>query len=42
MLILFTVVVMVTFTFISLRKETADLIVAVRKNFDGKKEYRRR
>jgi O-antigen/teichoic acid export membrane protein len=42
MLVLATVVVMASFTVISLRKETADLILAVRKNFDGKKEYRRR
>lgn len=38
MLILFTVVVMASFTAISLRKETADLILAVRKSFEGKKE----
>lgn len=38
MLILSTVVVMAIFTAISLRKETADLIVAVRKRFEGKKE----
>ncbi len=41
-LTLSTVVVMASFTVISLQKETADLILAVRKNFDGKKEYRRR
>jgi hypothetical protein len=33
-----TVVVMASFTAISLRKETADLIVAVRKRFEGEKE----
>ncbi len=37
-LTLSTVVVMASFTVISLRKETADLIVAVRKRFEGKKE----
>ncbi len=38
MLTFSTVVVMVSFTAISLRKETADLILAVRKRFEGKKE----
>jgi O-antigen/teichoic acid export membrane protein len=38
MLTFSTVVVMASFTAISLRKETADLIVAVRKRFEGKKE----
>jgi hypothetical protein len=33
-----TVVVMASFTVISLRKETADLILALRKSFEGKKE----
>jgi len=42
MFILSTVVVIAGFTAISLRKETADLILAVRKSFEGKKEYRRR
>jgi len=42
MLTLSIVVVMASFTAISLRKETADLIVVVRKRFEGKKEYRRR
>ena len=37
-LTLFTVVIMTSFTAISLRKETADLILAVRKSFEGKKE----
>jgi hypothetical protein len=37
-LTLSTVVVMASFTAISLRKETADLIVAVRKRFEGEKE----
>ncbi len=39
MLTFSTVVVMVSFTAISLRKETADLIVAVRKRFEGEKEH---
>jgi uncharacterized membrane protein YgcG len=38
MLTFSTVVVMASFTAISLRKETADLILAVRKRFEGKKE----
>jgi O-antigen/teichoic acid export membrane protein len=42
MLTLSIVVVMASFTAISLPKETADLIVVVRKRFEGKKEYRRR
>ena len=42
MLVLAGVIVMASFTAISLRKETADLIVAVRKRFEGKQEYRRR
>jgi O-antigen/teichoic acid export membrane protein len=40
MLTLSIVVVMVSFTAISLRKETADLIVAVRNKYDSKKEPR--
>jgi O-antigen/teichoic acid export membrane protein len=39
MLILAIIVVMASFTAISLRKETADLILAARKRFEGKKEY---
>jgi O-antigen/teichoic acid export membrane protein len=39
MLTFSTVVVMASFTAISLRKETADLIVAVRKRFEGEKEH---
>jgi len=42
MLILSIVIVVISFTAISLRKETADLIVAARKRFEGEKEYRRR
>jgi FlaA1/EpsC-like NDP-sugar epimerase len=42
MLTLSIVVVMASFTAISLPKEMADLIVVVRKRFEGKKEYRRR
>ena len=42
MLILAGVIVMVSFTAISLRKETAELIIAVRKRFEVKQEYRRR
>ncbi len=40
MLTLSIVVVMVSFTAISLRKETADLIIAVRKKYESKKEPR--
>ena len=40
MLILAAVVVTASFTAISLRKETADLIVAVRKKCESKKEHR--
>ena len=40
MLILAAVVVMTSFTAISLRKETADLIAAVRKKYESKKEHR--
>ena len=39
MLVLATVVVMVTFTFISLRKEAVDLILAVRTRLAGAKEH---
>lgn len=40
MLVLATMVVMVTFTFISLRKEAADLFLAVRTRLAGAKEHR--
>jgi len=40
MLVLATVIVMVTFTFISLRKEAIDLILAVRTRLAGTKEHR--
>jgi len=40
MLILATVIVTASFTAITLRKETADLIVAVRKKYESKKENR--
>ncbi len=40
MLTLSIVIVMASFTAISLRKETADLIVAVRKKYESKKEHR--
>jgi O-antigen/teichoic acid export membrane protein len=40
MLILAAVVVTASFTAISLRKETADLIAAVRKKYESKKEHR--
>ena len=39
MLVLATVVVMVTFTFISMRKEAADLFLAVRTRLAGAKEH---
>jgi O-antigen/teichoic acid export membrane protein len=38
MLILAAVIVMVSFTAISLRKETVELFIAVRKKYEGKKE----
>jgi hypothetical protein len=40
MLIISAAVVMASFTAISLRKETADLIVTVRKKYECKKERR--
>jgi len=40
MLTLSIVIVMASFTVISLRKETADLIAAVRKRYESKKEHR--
>jgi O-antigen/teichoic acid export membrane protein len=40
MLTLSIVIIIVSFTAISLRKETADLIVAVRKKYESKKEHR--
>ena len=42
MLTLSTIIVISSFTAISLRKETADLILAARKRFEGEKQYRRR
>ena len=41
MLVLATVVVMVTFTFISMRKEAVDLFLAVRTRLAGAKEHQR-